>query len=76
MKRSREQFENSPDTGFFGKTFTRIWNFTEVYIYRFFLVGLLLCLIIYPLAIIINVSFSICFALTSFVWIPIYLLLR
>ena len=76
MKDSREYFENLPDTGFFGKTFSRWWNLAEVYLFRFIFVGIIIILILMPIAIVINVVLSISLALTSWLWIPIYLISR
>ena len=57
---SREEFENSPDTGFFGKSFSRIFNLIYNYIFKFIIIGSLL-IALYPSAILINVA--ICLAL-------------
>ena len=46
MRKSRDHFENAPDTGFFGKNLARVWNLFEVYIFRFLFVGILYVLII------------------------------
>lgn len=76
MQGSRNAFESSPDTGIFGKNFSRIWNYFEVYIFRFLVGGIIVTLILTPMAIILNSFISIIFALTSWLWIPIVLILR
>jgi len=76
MQASRRSFESKPDTGIFGKNFARVWNLIEVYLFRFLIVGIIIVLILFPAAIILNIMFSVVFALTSWLWIPIYLVLR
>lgn len=75
MSKSRRNFENSPDTGFFGKNISRIWNYFEVYIFRFIVAGIIVTLILFPIAIILNVVLSVAFALTAWLWIPVVLIL-
>lgn len=76
MSRSRRDFENSPDTGFFGKNCARICNYVEVYFFRFLIVGIIGVLIIIPILIIANFVISLVLALTAWAWIPIVLILR
>lgn len=75
MVNSRNSFENSADTGFFGKNCARICNLIEVYFFRFLIVGICVVLIILPILIILNTAISIFLALTSWLWIPIALIL-
>lgn len=74
MRDSRNEFENAPDTGFFGKNCARICNLCEVYIFRFLIVGVLIVIIIIPIIIIINFVVSLTLAITAFAWIPIFLI--
>ncbi len=76
MMNSRERFEGEPDTGIFGKKFARLWNLFEVYIFRFLFVGILCVLILFPIAIIVNFLVTFILALTAWLWIPIFLVLR
>ena len=76
MTRSRRDFEDSPDTNFFGKNCARICNYVEVYFFRFFIVGILGVLIIIPVLIIANFTLSLVLALTAWAWIPVVLILR
>lgn len=68
MMTSRSYFENSPDTGFFGKNYSRLWNLVEVYIFRMIFVGILLNLILLPSIIICNVIISLLLAITAWAW--------
>jgi len=74
MRDSRNQFENAPDTGFFGKNCARLCNLFEVYIFRFLIVGVFIVIILMPITIIINFVVSLTLAITAFAWIPICLL--
>ena len=69
IKKSRADFENSPDTGIFGKKFTRICNLMENYLYKFFLLGIILDLICFPLVIVLNTLICILLASTAYVWV-------
>jgi len=69
IKKSREDFENSPDTGIFGKKFTRICNLLENYLYKFFLLGIILDLICFPLVILLNTLLCIFLASTAYLWV-------
>ena len=69
IKKSREDFENSPDTGIFGKKFTRICNLFENYLYKFFLLGVILDLICFPFIIILNSLLCFFLASTAYVWV-------
>ncbi|CAD8120514.1 unnamed protein product [Paramecium sonneborni] len=75
INQSRRDFENSPDTGFFGKNCARICNYVEVYFFRFFIVGIIGVLIIIPILILTNFTISLVLALTAWAWIPILLIL-
>jgi hypothetical protein len=76
MMNSRDNFESQPDTGFFGKSFARLWNLVEVYVFRLLIGGILITLVLFPLAIVVNVILSVILALTSWAWIPVFLLIR
>ena len=71
MKKSREKFESNPDKGIFCD---RLWNIFEVYILRF-LVGIIVCFILFPLVIIINSVVSLLLSFTAIIWNPILLVL-
>ncbi|CAD8119201.1 unnamed protein product [Paramecium sonneborni] len=75
MNQSRRDFENSPDTGFFGKNCARICNYVEVYFFRFLIVGIIGVLIVIPILILANFTISLVLALTAWAWIPIVLIL-
>lgn len=68
IKKSRDDFESAPDTGIFGKKFTRICNLLENYVFKFFFVGIIICLFFFPLIILINSVLSIILSLTSYIW--------
>lgn len=68
MMKSRRYFEESPDTGFFGKNYSRLWNLVEVYIFRMIFAGILFTLILIPSFIICNVVISILLAITAWAW--------
>ncbi|CAD8097571.1 unnamed protein product [Paramecium sonneborni] len=68
MRKSRQEFENSEDSGMFGKGCLRICNLIEVYIFRFLFVGVFCTLILKPM-LIIFFSISLFFVfITSFMW--------
>ena len=75
IKKSRQQFENMPDRGLFGKNFSRWFNYAECYLFRFLFVGVVLVLIIYPILIVV-LSF-LCFALilTFWAWVPLIMII-
>jgi hypothetical protein len=75
MVDSRNAFENSADTGFFGKNCARICNLIEVYFFRLIIVGIVIVLILMPILIILNTIISLILALTSWLWVPIFLIL-
>jgi len=68
MMNSRKYFEESPDTGFFGKNYSRIWNLVQVYIFRMLFVGIFLTLILLPCIILCNVAISLTLAITAWAW--------
>jgi len=76
MKNSRRYFESTADTGLFGKSFYRLFNLIEVYIFRFLLLGVIITLILKPAIIIFNVLISIVMAITAWLWIPVTIVLR
>ena len=73
--KSIETFENSPDDGIFGKTFSRIlnrlWNYGVVG-----LIGTPLCFIGHPMLVVLNTIISALGLITSPVWAPIIGLFR
>lgn len=71
IRDSRRYFESQPDTGFFGKAFSRIFNLIECYIFRFLILGVIVLLILYPIAIVINSVLSFVLAITSWLWVPL-----
>lgn len=68
IKKSRNDFESAPDTGIFGKKFTRICNLLENYVFKLCFVGILICLFCFPLFILINSMISIILSITSYIW--------
>ena len=74
--RAREEFENAPDTGFFGKVCGRVFNV----IYLYFIVSVLYMigylLIIKPIVILLNIVLSLIVLATAFLWTPIALLVH
>lgn len=75
MRKSRREFENQPDTGFFGKKCSRICNLIEVYFFRFIIAGLIISLILFPIAIIINSIISLVLAITAWLWVVLVLII-
>lgn len=75
MNKSRQHFESLPDRGLFGKNFSRYFNYAECYIFRLLIVGVMLTLIIYPIAIIIQSLVMFILILTVWVWMPLVLLI-
>jgi hypothetical protein len=76
IQKSRQDFEESPDTGFFGKNVARIMNLFECYVIRFLLVGVVILIVIHP---VINVIVTLCcifVSLTSAVWVFIFIISR
>lgn len=71
IRDSRNHFEGQPDTGFFGKNFSRIFNLIECYIFRFLIVGVIILLVLYPIAIVVNSVLSFVLAITSWLWTPL-----
>jgi hypothetical protein len=49
----------------FGKNFSGIFNLIDYYILRFIILGVLLMLILYPIAIFLNSAISFVFAITG-----------
>jgi hypothetical protein len=73
IKKSRNHFESLPDTGFFGKKFSRIYNLFECYVFRLLFVGIFLLLIVKPVAIVVNTIVSLVLGVTSWLWMPLVL---
>lgn len=69
ISKSRKDFEDSPDTGIFGKKFTRICNLIENYIYKFLFLGVILDLICFPLVILLNTILCLVLSSTAYLWV-------
>lgn len=71
IKKSREDFESKPDLGLMGKNFSRCCNIIECYFLRLFIVGLIITLTLYPIAILLVSLLSFIFMITFWFWIPV-----
>ena len=71
---SRRAFEALPDTGFFGKNLTRVFNYFECYVFRFLLVGVVWLLVAKPLLIVAYSLLSALLVVTMWVWLPVSLI--
>ena len=60
-----------PDRGLFGKNFSRIFNYIQCYIFRFFIVDIVMSLILYPIVIFISTILITIFIVTFWIWLPI-----
>ena len=69
IKKSRENFENTPDNGLFGKNIGRIFNKIECYLFRFFIVGLIIVLGLGNLWSIFMIFLCTFMGLTSIFWV-------
>ncbi len=76
IKKSRAFFESKPDTGFFGKNFSRLFNYFECYIFRLIIVFLIIVGIGMPALIIVNSTISFLLAISSWLWTPLTLIFR
>ena len=74
LKKSRQQFEDTPDRGLFGKKFSRIFNLIECFVFRLLFSGIFCVLICYPILIIFNFIISTVLVLTVWLWVPIIML--
>jgi hypothetical protein len=72
---SRREFEALPDRGLFGKNLSRVCNLLECYVFRFLIVGVIITLLLYPVAIILVSITCFVFILTLWIWIPIILII-
>lgn len=72
--RAREEFENAPDTGFFGKVCGRVFNVVYLYLVVsvLYMVGYLL--VLKPVLVLLNVVASLIVLMTAFLWTPLLLL--
>eukprot|EP01103_Thecamoeba_quadrilineata_P021507 TRINITY_DN9900_c0_g1_i1.p1 TRINITY_DN9900_c0_g1~~TRINITY_DN9900_c0_g1_i1.p1 ORF type:complete len:1208 (+),score=273.78 TRINITY_DN9900_c0_g1_i1:52-3675(+) len=70
VRRSREDFENAPDTGFLGKNITRVYNVFWNYVVKGFLGSLILCVTL-PLWHSSVILFCSLMALLSVLWGPL-----
>lgn len=75
ISQSRQHFENQPDLGLLGKNVSRLCNIIECYVFRFFFVGLILTLLLYPCLIIVCSVLTTAILLTVWIWVPLVLLL-
>jgi hypothetical protein len=64
---SRNEFENAPDTGFFGKNCARIFNLLINYIGKGIIIGVFVYFV-YPILILLYFAIGLCIGLTCFVW--------
>jgi len=71
---SRREFESLPDEGLFGKGFSRILNLINNYVIRLCIYGPIL-LISYPIIIVLISTLGIVFAITSWLWTFISLII-
>lgn len=72
---SRDQFESAPETGFLGKSFTRIFNLLWNYGVKG-IIGTTLCLVGHPILVILNTLLSGIASLTSPLWGPLLSIIR
>ena len=68
IQKSRKRFENSPDTGLFGKGCGRFCNILECYLVRLIIVGVFGILIIHPIINIITIISLFIVSITAIVW--------
>jgi len=76
ISKSRDSFENSPDTAFFGKTVGRVFNLIECYIFRLIFVGIFLVLLCHPLLNVLVTTFCLFLSFTSFLWVIFWITIR
>jgi len=74
VKKSRDHFEALPDRGLFGKNFSRYFNYFECYVFRTLIVGVVITLILYPIAIVLQSILMFVMVLTVWLWMPLVLL--
>jgi hypothetical protein len=75
ISRSRASFEAEPDTGFIGKTVSRLFNIFWNYAVKGF-VGTATVLIGQPVLTVLNLVLTLFFMITSFIWAPASALVR
>lgn len=75
MQQSRCRFEALPDTGLFGKNLTRVLNYIECYVFRFLFVGIILLLIVKPIAIVLYCLVTVVLIFTIWAWLPLTLVI-
>lgn len=71
IKKSREDFERTPDRGLLGKNISRYYNYLQCYVFRLLIVGILGVLIIYPILIVVLSLLCIVLTVTFWVWVPL-----
>ncbi len=72
---NRDEFESSPDTGFFGKNFARIFNLFYNYVIILLIFGFFVILV-YPVCIVLYSIFGVFCGLTCFVWSLLFVLIN
>lgn len=75
IQRSRQNFEEQPDTGIFGKRFSRAVNLVECYVLRLFVVGVLILLILHPLFNLLVIALTALLCATAVAWVFAWLLI-
>lgn len=75
IRKSRQAFEEAPDTGIFSKSSGRICNLISNYVFRFFFVGVILTLICMPVLCVVVSTLSFALALLSFFYMPAVIIL-
>ena len=74
IKKSREDFERTPDRGLLGKNISRYYNYIECYFFRLLLVGIIGTLILYPILIVVLSLLCTALILTFWAWVPIIMI--
>lgn len=69
IQKSRKNFENAPDDGFFGKNFGRILNILYCIFVRFLFAGVLIVLIIHPIINVLCIVGGTLVAVTTIIWL-------
>lgn len=75
MSIDRRRFEESPDTGLFGKNFARFCMYLEFALIRFLFVGVVLILLVNPALILLNLAITLALLATAFAWVLAFNLL-
>lgn len=75
ISRSRQEFEDTPDTGILGKSFTRIINVLWNYVIKGGL-GTALCFVGHPILVVLNTIVTGLSVITSPLWAPVFAILK